>query len=140
MMWTKQRRQRKLWCGWSSEGSVDKTGKHSERKMKLGNLPKMVWIVTLGASDNQVTSVTILNIAKIRIKNNMTFMVTDLPSRHKLHGHIRNMKRVRTNSALSNNKKDIKNKDEKNESYRRKHLNKDTKDKYLKKERKVVPR
>jgi Tfp pilus assembly protein PilO len=94
----------------------------------------------LGASDNQVTSVTILNIAKIRIKNNMTFMVTDLPSRHKLHGHIRNMKRVRTNSALSNNKKDIKNKDEKNESYRRKHLNKDTKDKYLKKERKVVPR
>jgi hypothetical protein len=39
-----------------------------------------------GASANQVTSAMILNIANIRIKNNMTVMVSDLPSRHKLHG------------------------------------------------------
>jgi hypothetical protein len=53
----------------------------------------------------------ILNIAKIRIKNNTTVMVSDLPSRHKLHGqirnkrNIRNMKRVRTKSALPSNRK-----------------------------------
>jgi hypothetical protein len=63
------------------------------------------------ASANQVTSVTILNIANIRIKNNTTVMVSDLPSRHKLHGQIRNkrnirdMKRVREKSALSSNRK-----------------------------------
>jgi hypothetical protein len=62
-------------------------------------------------SANQVTSVTILNIANIRIKNNTTVMVSDLPSRHKLHGQIRNkrnirdMKRVREKSALSSNRK-----------------------------------
>jgi hypothetical protein len=30
--------------------------------------------------------VTILNIANIRIKNNTTTMVSDLPSRHELYG------------------------------------------------------
>jgi hypothetical protein len=45
------------------------------------------------------------------IKNNMTVMVTDLPSRHKLHDQIRNkrnisgIKRVRGKSALSSNRK-----------------------------------
>jgi hypothetical protein len=49
----------------------------------------------------------ILNIANIRIKNNMIVMVSDLPSRHELPGQIRNkrnirdMKRVRRKSALS---------------------------------------
>jgi hypothetical protein len=41
----------------------------------------------------------------------MTIMVSDLPCKHKLHGQIRNkrntmyIKRVRTKSALSSNKK-----------------------------------
>jgi hypothetical protein len=53
----------------------------------------------------------ILNIAKIRVKNDMTVMISNLPSRHKLHGpigikrNIRDMKRVRTKRALSSNKK-----------------------------------
>jgi hypothetical protein len=46
----------------------------------------------MGASANQVTIVMILNIANIRVKNNMTVMVSDLPSRHELHGQIRNKK------------------------------------------------
>jgi phage gp16-like protein len=64
-----------------------------------------------GASANQVTSATILNIAKIRIKNNTTVLVSDLPSRHKLHDqirnkrNIRNMKRVRTKGVLPSNRK-----------------------------------
>jgi hypothetical protein len=61
----------------------------------------------IGASANQVISVTILNIANIRVKNHTTVMVSDLPSRHELHGqirnkrNIRNIKRVRRKSALS---------------------------------------
>jgi hypothetical protein len=53
----------------------------------------------------------ILDITNIRIKNNTTAMVSDLPSRHKLHGQIRNrrnirdIKRVRGKSALSSNRK-----------------------------------
>jgi hypothetical protein len=103
----------------------------------------------------------ILNIANIRIKNNMTVMVSDLPNRHKLHGQIMNkrnimyMKRVRENNAMSSNrkgihrryeqcndgKKDVKKKDKQNEeSYERKRQNQDTKDKYLENERKVVPK
>jgi hypothetical protein len=64
-----------------------------------------------GAGANQVTSATILNIANIRIKNNMTVVVSDLPSRHNLHGqirkkrNIRDIKRVRGKSALSSNRK-----------------------------------
>jgi hypothetical protein len=52
----------------------------------------------------------ILNIAKIRIKTNMTFMISDLSSSHKLHGQIRNkrnirdMKGVRTKRALCSNR------------------------------------
>jgi hypothetical protein len=62
-------------------------------------------------SANQVTSVMILNIANIKIKNNMIIMVSDLPNKYKLHGQIRNkrnirdMKRVRGKSALSKNRK-----------------------------------
>jgi hypothetical protein len=62
-------------------------------------------------SANQVTSVMILNIANIKIKNNMIIMVSDLPNKYKLHGQIRNkrnirdMKRVREKSALSKNRK-----------------------------------
>jgi hypothetical protein len=65
----------------------------------------------MGVSANQVTSVMILNIANIRIKENTTVMVSDLPSRHKLHGLIRNkrnirdIKRVREKSALPSNRK-----------------------------------
>jgi hypothetical protein len=67
--------------------------------------------MTTGASANQVTSATILNIANIRIKNNTTVMVSDLPSRHELHGQIRNkrnirdMKRVRRNGTMSSYKR-----------------------------------
>jgi hypothetical protein len=65
----------------------------------------------MGASANQVTNAMILNIANIRIKNNMTFMVNNLLSRHKPHGQIKNkrnirdIKRVRRKSALSSNRK-----------------------------------
>jgi hypothetical protein len=54
---------------------------------------------------------TILNIANIRVKNNTIFMISDLPSRHELHGqirnkrNIRNMKRVRRKSVLSSYRK-----------------------------------
>jgi hypothetical protein len=64
-----------------------------------------------GASANQVTSTMILNITNIRIKNNTTVMISDLPSRHELHDQIRNkrnirdMKRVRRKSALSSYRK-----------------------------------
>jgi hypothetical protein len=67
--------------------------------------------MTMGASANQVTSATILNITNIRVKNHMTVMISDLPSRHELHGQIRNkrnimdMKRVRRKSALSSYRK-----------------------------------
>jgi hypothetical protein len=58
-----------------------------------------------------MTSATILNIANIRIKNNTTIIVSDLPSRHELHGQIGNkrniidMKKVRRKSALSSYRK-----------------------------------
>jgi hypothetical protein len=64
-----------------------------------------------GVSANQVTSATILNIANIRVKNHMTVMVSDLPSRHELHGQIKNkrnirdIKRVRRKSVLSSYRK-----------------------------------
>jgi hypothetical protein len=67
--------------------------------------------MTTGASANQVTSAMILNIANIRIKNNMTVMVNDLPNRNELHGqirnkrNIRNIKRVRRKSVLSSYRK-----------------------------------
>jgi hypothetical protein len=53
----------------------------------------------------------ILNIAKIRIKYNTTVMVSDLADRHKLHDQIGNkrnikdIKKVRTKSTLSSNRK-----------------------------------
>jgi hypothetical protein len=64
-----------------------------------------------GTSANQVSSAMILNIANIRVKNHMTVMVSDLSSRHELHGQIRNkrntrdMKRVKRKSALSSYRK-----------------------------------
>jgi DNA mismatch repair ATPase MutL len=64
-----------------------------------------------GASTNQMTRATILNIVKIRIKNGTTIMVSNLPSRQKLHGRIRNkrnirgIKRVIIKRALSSNRK-----------------------------------
>jgi hypothetical protein len=54
---------------------------------------------------------TILNIAKIKIKDDTTVMVNNPPNRHKMHGqignkgNIRNMKSVRTTNALANNRK-----------------------------------
>jgi hypothetical protein len=67
--------------------------------------------MTTAVNANQVTGATILNIANIRIKNNTTVMVSDLPNRLELHGQIRdkrnimNMKRVRRKSAPSNYRK-----------------------------------
>jgi hypothetical protein len=58
-----------------------------------------------------MTRATILNVAEIRVKNVTTVMVSNLPSRHKLHGQIgnkrntRDMKRVRTKHALFSNRK-----------------------------------
>jgi hypothetical protein len=37
----------------------------------------------------------ILDIANIRIKNNTIVMISDLPSKHKLHGQIRNKRNIR---------------------------------------------
>jgi hypothetical protein len=65
----------------------------------------------VGASTNQMTRATILNIAKIRVKNVTTVVVINLLSRHKLNGQIgnkrnnRDTKRVRTKRALSSNRK-----------------------------------
>jgi hypothetical protein len=87
-------------------------------------------------------------------------MVNDLPSRHELHGqisnkrNIRDMKRVRRKCHVQlqkegihrryeqcNSEKVVKKKDEQNEeSYERKRQNQDTKNKYLEKERYVVPK
>jgi hypothetical protein len=53
----------------------------------------------------------ILNISNIKVKNHTTVMVSDLPSKHELHDqirkkrNIRDMKRVRRNSALSSYRK-----------------------------------
>jgi hypothetical protein len=110
----------------------------------------------MGVSANQVTSAMILNIANIRVKNNMIIMVSDLPRRHELHGQIRNkrnirdMERVKRKSVIfsykkegihrryeqyNDDKKVVKKKDEKNdESYEKKRQNQDTKNKYLEKE------
>jgi hypothetical protein len=58
-----------------------------------------------------MTCATTLNIAKIRVKNDTTVMVSNLPSRHKLYGQIgnkrntRDMIRVRTKHAMSSNRK-----------------------------------
>jgi transcriptional regulator of aromatic amino acid metabolism len=65
----------------------------------------------MGVSANQVTSATMINITKIRIKNNMTVMISDLLNKHKLHDqirdkrNIRDMKKVRTKSTLPSNRK-----------------------------------
>jgi large exoprotein involved in heme utilization and adhesion len=114
--------------------------------------------MTQGTSANQVTCALILNIAKIKIKNNTTVMVNNLSSRHKLHGQIENkgniinIKRARTKSALSSNgkresisnmnsfNKDTEKRDGQNvESYGKKYQHQDTMDKYLE-EWKVVPK
>jgi molybdate-binding protein len=109
------------------------------------NLPKMLLIMTTRVSANHVTIAMILNITKIRIKNNTTVMVSDMLRRHKLYGqignkrNIRDMKRVRRKSAMSSNRKkgihlryeqcnigkvNVKKKDKQNEeSYGRKHQN-----------------
>jgi hypothetical protein len=63
------------------------------------------------ASTYHVTRLMILNIVKIRIKNDTIVMVSNLPVKHKLHGQVENkrniinMKRVRAKSALPNNSK-----------------------------------
>jgi hypothetical protein len=82
-----------------------------QKEDKASQAPKDVVSHGAGASPNQMTCVTILTIVKIRVKNDMTVMVTILPSRHELHGEIGNkrnikdMKRVRTKCALSSNRK-----------------------------------
>jgi hypothetical protein len=58
-----------------------------------------------------VTCATILNIGKIRIKNDTTVIVNNLLNGYKLHGqienkrNIKNMKRVRTKSVMLSNRK-----------------------------------
>jgi hypothetical protein len=42
-----------------------------------------------------MTRATILNIAKIRVKNDTTVIVSNLPSRHKLHDQIGNKRNIR---------------------------------------------
>jgi hypothetical protein len=99
MMWTKQ--HKRSWHVWRTQRKEDEANQAPKDAMNHND----------GTSANQVTSVTILNIANIMVKNNMIVMVSDLPSRHELHGQIRNkrnirdMKRVRIKSALSNYRK-----------------------------------
>jgi hypothetical protein len=102
-----------------------------------------------------------MNIANIRINNNTTVMVSDLPSRHKLHGQIRNRRNFRDKKSprkecpvqqqkegiyrryeqCNDSKTNAKKKYEQNgELYERKRQNQDTKDKYLEKGWKVVPK
>jgi hypothetical protein len=102
-----------------------------------------------------VTSATILNIANIRIKNNTTVMVSDLPDRHELHDQIRNKRHQgheksqkkecpvqlqkegihRRYEQCNGEKNVVKKKDGQNEeSYEKKLQNQDTKNKYLEKE------
>jgi hypothetical protein len=97
--------------GRGSDSRIGKTGRRSERKTKSVKLPKTLGVTAPGASTNQMTCATILNIAKIRVKNDTTVMVSNLPNRHKMHGQIgnkrntRDMKRVRTKHILSSNRK-----------------------------------
>jgi uncharacterized protein YbcV (DUF1398 family) len=99
MMWTKQRQQD--WQDWRAQRKEDKASQALKDAVSHG----------AGASTNQMTCATILNIAKIRVKNDMTVMVSNLPNIHKLHGqisnkrNIRDIKRVRTKRALSCNRK-----------------------------------
>jgi hypothetical protein len=94
--WMKQHRQ--SWQDWRTQRKED----------EVSQAPKDVVNHNDGVSTNQVTSVTILNIVNIRIKNNTIVMVSDLPCRYELHSQIRNkrnirdMKRVRRKSAMSN--------------------------------------
>jgi hypothetical protein len=74
MTWTKQ--HRRSWQDWRTRRKED----------EASQAPKDAVNHDDGVSANQVTSATILNIANIRIKNNTTVMVSDLPSRHELHG------------------------------------------------------
>jgi hypothetical protein len=95
MTWTKK--HRRSWQDWRTQRKEDEASQAPKDDVNHDD----------GGSANQVTSVTILNIANIRIKNNTTTMVSDLPSRHELYGQIRNkgnirdIKRVRRKSALS---------------------------------------
>jgi hypothetical protein len=111
--------------------------------------------MTTGASANQVTSAMILSVAKIRIKNNTTVMVSDLSSGQavwsdqeqvKHLGHEKSQTKAcsvqqqkegnhRRYEQCNGDKKDEQNE----ESYKRKCQNLDTKDQYLE-ERKVVPK
>jgi hypothetical protein len=104
----------KWWRGRSSDNRNDKTGEHSGRKTKPVKLPKTPWVTVSRSSTKLPTRwpcVMILNIAKIRVKNDTTVMVSNLSSRHKLHGqienkrNIRDIKRVRTKRALSSSRK-----------------------------------
>jgi hypothetical protein len=81
--WTKQHRQ--SWQDWQTQRKEDEVSQTPKDSVNHDD----------GASANQVTSATILNIANIRIKNNTTVMVSDLPSRHELHGQIRNKRNIR---------------------------------------------
>jgi hypothetical protein len=46
-------------------------------------------------STNQETHVTILNIAKIKIKHDSVVVVTKLPNRHKLQDQAENMRNIK---------------------------------------------
>jgi hypothetical protein len=95
MTWTKW--HRRSWQDWRTQQKED----------EASQVPKDDVNHDDGANANQVTSASILNIANIRINNNTTIMVSDMPSKHELHGQIKNkrnirdMKRVRRKSALS---------------------------------------
>lgn len=85
-----------------------KTNKRSERKTKPIKLPKALRITTR-VSTNKTTHVSILDITKVKIKNNTTIMISNLANRQELHGQIRNkrnisnMKRVRHKGIMTKN-------------------------------------
>jgi hypothetical protein len=75
---------------WTKQWKEDKASQASKDAVSHG----------AGASTNQMTHATILNIAKIRVKNDTTVMISNLPSRHKLHGQIGNKRNIRDKQSV----------------------------------------
>jgi hypothetical protein len=69
-----------------------KFGGINGRKMKPIKLPKTLRIMTARACANQLTGAENMDTARVRIKNNMKTMITELVCRNKLHVQIRNIR------------------------------------------------
>ena len=77
------------------EKQSNKTDRGSGRKTEPVKIPKTLRIIATRASTNQETLTEILDMTRVRIKNNMTTIISELASRNKLHGQIRNIRNTR---------------------------------------------